>query len=400
MAWRPGLGHPYASELMLVANDPRVVAATEAAALHLGKAPPHRVASGAEAMARLVGPGIAPAYLVCEPAAVGQVWPRLLAAAMDPFSATDLIVVGDVPGPLPRGFEALPPEPARLAAALAVQRQAGNIRGMSDPTALADGLSRDEILVRFQPVVRVRDRQPVMVEALARWQRPDAAILGASRFVPLAERSGLAAALTASVARRALTELASVRRAMPPLRLSINVPLTELLRPQFGGWLRRLAVGSGLCPSNLLLELTESTAVRDRAALARALGQLGNAGFGVLMDDLALDDRRAALLDLPFAGVKLDRSFVAALATHRRARGQAMRLVAQAHARGMRVVAEGITGRDTWHVVAGLGIDEAQGFGIGRPMPADALPGWRLGWAAAAAGRYPLNRRGRGPTLR
>lgn len=375
-----------AGTLLLVARDPQVIAMTREAALRMAVRPLVQVASSAEALSQLVGPGPAPRHLVLEGGGPGSIAPALLKAALDPFSGTAVVVVGRPGASLPRGLPVVPSEPKRLAEALVAQQDRTGLNGGdTTPAALAAGLERGEITVRFQPIVRMRDRQPVLLEALARWERPGAA-LGAAGFVPMAERSGLAARLTTAVASRALADLATIPSARN-LRVSFNVPLPVLLAPGLPSWLAASVAASGLRPTNLLLELTESTAVRDIDALRRALRRLARAGFGVLLDDLALDDGRRHLLALPFAGVKLDRGLVIGMPKDFRARADVRRIVQKAHAKGMVVIAEGVTDPHVWRAASTAGCDLAQGFGVGRPLQISALSTWMAAWRAAALDR-------------
>jgi EAL domain-containing protein (putative c-di-GMP-specific phosphodiesterase class I) len=367
--------------VLLVATDPLVIAAARDAAQRMAGPPPVLLATDREALGHLVGPGLAPRHLVLE-GGRGLSSPALLSALRDPFSGTGVVVVRR-PGtrhPSPAGLRHVDAEGSKLADALIAGGTPGEMPP-GDVAALAAGLDRGEITVRFQPMVRMADRRPVLVEALARWERP-AAPLGADRFIPMAEREGLATRLTRAVARRALRELAALPGASG-LRMSFNVPLAVLVEGGMAAWLAREVATAGLQPERLLLELTESTEVRDTALLRRALVRLGRQGFGVLLDDLGLDDKRRRLLDLPFAGVKLDRKLVLAMPHDRRARATVEGLVAQARRRGMVVVAEGVTDTLTWRAAASAGCDVAQGFGVGRPVPPPALPAWISAWRAS-----------------
>lgn len=366
--------------VLLLASDPLVIAATRDAAQRLAGPPPVLVTTGAEALGHLVGPGLAPRHLVLEGGHGGSHSDALLSALRDPFSGTGVVVVHRPGQPVTPGLRSVDAEGAALAAALIAGGTPGEMPA-SDVAALAAGLDRGEITVRFQPMVRMADRRPVLVEALARWERP-AAALGADRFIPMAEREGLATRLTRAVARRALRELAALPKA-PPLRMSFNVPLAVLLEGDMAHWLDAEVAAAGLSPASLLLELTESTEVRDTALLRRALARLARRGYGVLLDDLGLDDHRRSLLTLPFAGVKLDRKLVLAMPDNRRARATVESLVRQARRRGMLVVAEGVADGLTWRAAAAAGCDVAQGFGVGRPLPPPALPAWHGAWRAS-----------------
>lgn len=364
--------------VLLLASDPLVIAATREALCRMAGPPPVLVVTSAEALSHMVGPGNAPRYLVVESGAGSS---ALLSAARDPFTGTEVIIVTRPGQEAPAGLQQVPAEAARLAAALA-STPPGVELPASDAAALAAGLGRGEITVRFQPMVRLADRRPVMVEALARWERPGVA-LGANAFIPLAERAGLAAQLTAVVAQRAMADLAA-QRGGQRIRMSFNVPLSEIIKPDLPRWLGLMAARAGLAADDILLELTESSEVRDRALLRRALHRLRLAGFGVLLDDLALHDGRRNLLELPFAGVKLDRKLVIAMPEDRRARAEVEQIVRLARRNKMLVIAEGVADTRIWRAVAAAGCDMAQGFGVGRPLPPAALPAWFAAWSAAA----------------
>ena len=248
---------------------------------------------------------------------------------------------------------------------------------------LAAGLTRGEIVMCYQPVVRLRDRRPVMVEALARWHRRSVHI-APDAFVPLAERSGLARRLSIVVASRAGVELGRLHSRLG-IGVSLNLPLLVLQQADLVSWLHRALRHTGLKPANILLELTETTQVRDVSALRRALLRLRAAGYRVLLDDLVLSDERERFFHLAFAGFKLDRSLVMSLPRDARARREVRRLVRAAHARGQLVIAEGISDMRLWAVCRGLGIDQAQGFIVSRPLPAEELTPWWSSWR----GRQP-----------
>jgi EAL domain-containing protein (putative c-di-GMP-specific phosphodiesterase class I) len=373
-----------ADAFLLVAWDPAVIAVTREAARILAGSPDIRLVSPDEALHRLVGPGPAPAHVVLEDRAGHPLGQALLQAAADPFSGVGVVVVAPRGGPssdVPavRGLRTVMPDADSLAAALGAPRTIR--RPLDGPEALATGLLRGEITVRFQPIVSLADRRLLLLEALARWERPDAA-LGAAAFVGMAERAGLAAQLAAAVASRALSEWATLpsRR---HVRLTFNMPLAVLLQPDLPRWLAEAVRAAGLGPRDLLVELTESMAVTDTSQLGRALQRLRTAGFGVLLDDLALDDRRAHLLQLPFAGVKLDRGLVNSLPASFRARAEVRQIVRRAHAAGMFVVAEGVADPRLWRAALAAGCDMAQGFGVGRPLSVAALPAWETAWRAA-----------------
>ncbi len=253
-----------------------------------------------------------------------------------------------------------------------------------DAAALAAGLRNGEISVHYQPVVRLADRRPVMVEALARWHRLPTPV-PPDRFVPLAESSGLVRALSMLVATRAAAELAPLWQRLR-LTVSVNLPLGQLLLPDLPAWLHLALRASGLHPRQVALELTETTEVRDRSDLRRALLRLRRAGHRVLLDDIILHDDRSWLFGLPFGAFKLDRSLVERLPADAHARREVRRMVRLAEASGKQVVAEGVSDQRLWQMVRSLGVHHAQGYMVGRPLPAAALARWHGRWCGGACG--------------
>lgn len=368
--------------LLVVASDPAVIAATNEAARRINLASPIQIVSGAEALARLIGPGDPPRHMVLED---GEATEALLSAARDRFSSTEVVIVARSARYWHQGIRTVPAEGGRLAEALA--RAGAPLQTPPlDPAELAAGLARGEITVRFQPVVRLTDHRPVLVEALARWERPQSAHPPAD-FIGVAEEGGLAMSLTLSVAARALIGLRTALGPRQTLRLSFNVPLAALLHPDLPTRLGPILAATGFQPEELLLELTETAVVRDTALLHRALRRLQRQGFHVVLDDLGMDDRRIGLLSLPFAGVKLDRGLVAAMPHTRRARMQVERIAHAAREQGRAVIAEGISDARLWRCAAAAGCDLAQGFGVGRPILPAALPAWMSAWAEAGLQR-------------
>ncbi|WP_158600802.1 EAL domain-containing protein [Teichococcus wenyumeiae] len=378
---------PDEAQMLLLARDPHVISATQKAAKGLKRRPPLLVQEGRDVLAHLFSSGEPPSQIVCQASAAGPSWPALVATASDPFGQTKMVVIGDpsqsggADSQIPPGLTWSTAEPVSLARAL---QQAALIRAQvptDNPQDLAVGLHRGEITVRYQPVVRIADRRLVLLEGLARWQRPDDTPLSPDAFVPLAERNGLGRALSIAVARRAFTELAGTPGRIGA-SLALNLPLAVLVERDVLVWLRELLEATRFPPSALVLELTETSPVLDRPALRRALERLRGAGFPVLVDDMEINDNRGWLLSLPFSGIKLDRMLVSALPTRRRARAEVQRLVKLAHASRMTVTAEGVSNARLWQAVAAAGVDHAQGYAIARPLPALALPAWHSAWQA------------------
>ncbi|HEY8613306.1 MAG TPA: EAL domain-containing protein [Roseomonas sp.] len=355
-------------------RSPRLLSLVQDGLRRIGAAPARPVALS-EAVALLVGPGRPPSGLLCEPQPEVAGWSVLQEAAHDPFNPTQTLVLG--------AADCVSGDPAKLLAALRILTGRSDPSEAEDVAALRRGLAEGEMAMRYQPIVRIADRTPVGVEGLVRWLRSDgnqgATALSPDSFIPMAERGGLSLALSNAVGRIAAEEMRALRPGFA-LPVSINLPLEVVLRRDTAPWLARLCRQGRLRPEDLGIELTETSPVRDPLALRRAVIRLRQAGHPVWIDDMSLAENRDFLLDLPFSGIKLDRFLVGATPHSRRARAETERLVAMAHARGMLVTAEGVASAALWRGMAMAGVDRAQGYAIGRPLPAAALPAWSVAW--------------------
>ncbi|QXM24599.1 EAL domain-containing protein [Elioraea tepida] len=276
---------------------------------------------------------------------------------------------------------------AELAASLAGLREAA-------PSVPADALTAEaltsaivarNIVTRYQPQVRLADAEPLALEALARWEHPVRGLLGAAEFVPLAEGAGLGATLADRVMRSAVEDLAALHRRGVRLRMAFNLPLDVLLHPATADRLAEAVASAGLPAEALTIELTESQIAHDLGAVRAAALRLRDQRFGVSIDDFSLNAAQAGLVSLPFSEMKLDRSLVLAARDDRAARGALGAVVRMAHRLGLLIVAEGIETPATWQMARDLGADLAQGWMVGRPMPAVAVPAWLAAWQRAIA---------------
>jgi EAL domain-containing protein (putative c-di-GMP-specific phosphodiesterase class I) len=243
--------------------------------------------------------------------------------------------------------------------------------------ALADG----QLEMRYQPIVRLDTGAPVGLEALARLNHPSLGILLPAVFVPQIEDAGLAAELTDRVGSTAFAEMAGAAIAPLGLSVGVNLPLEVLLVPAALDRLDAQRRTAGLDPGQIVIELTESQPVTDLAGLRRATQRVRAAGYRAMIDDIAPSvPLIAELMDLPFTGLKLDKALVQALADSEAARGFVTGTIAAAAARGLTVIAEGVEDRTTWRRMRAMGVHQAQGFLVARPLTAAEVPGWMAGW--------------------
>jgi EAL domain-containing protein (putative c-di-GMP-specific phosphodiesterase class I) len=234
---------------------------------------------------------------------------------------------------------------------------------------------------RYQPIVRIADRHPIGLEALARLNHPKLGTLLPDRFVPQIEDAGLAAELTDLVSARAFADMAEPWLAGRGVRVSVNFPLDVLLHEAALDRLEQQRAACGIDVGRVIVELTESRPVEDFPLLRRSLDRLRNLGYGVAIDDAGpAVPWLTELLDLPFTSLKLDKDLVTRMTESETVHRFVATTVTQAKNRGMTVVAEGVETIAIWERMHAFGIDEAQGFWVGRPLPLAAVPIWTDAW--------------------
>jgi EAL domain-containing protein (putative c-di-GMP-specific phosphodiesterase class I) len=231
---------------------------------------------------------------------------------------------------------------------------------------LRAALSGRALLLRYQPIIRLRNGHIAALEVLVRWPSPEG-LMQAGAFVPLAEKLGLALDLTHAVLERVAHDWRQTPS--PKGGLAVNMPLSVLLLPEMPARLAATVRQHGKRRGPLLLELTETEAISDPARLRRVMLRLKRLGIPVLLDDVTLGDHRWRLAGLPFAGVKLDRSLVEALPGQMRARHFLRRIMTDSRAKGRYVIAEGVSNPLLRRTTRGLGLDFAQGYLLGQPEP-------------------------------
>jgi len=232
---------------------------------------------------------------------------------------------------------------------------------------LARAISGEELVLHYQPLVRLSDGTTAKVEALVRWQHPVRGLLAPGEFIPVAQENGLIDALTTWVVRRALADLASMPAGLP---VAVNVSPSTLRDPAFVEHVESLLAAAGVPPERLVLEMTETALVENVVGVRASLERLRAIGIGLSLDDFGQGSTSLSLLrSMPFTEVKVDRAFVASLQDDSLDSTIVKAVVSIAHHAGMAVVVEGIEDAEVLERVRRLEADLAQGYHLGRPLP-------------------------------
>jgi diguanylate cyclase (GGDEF)-like protein len=224
--------------------------------------------------------------------------------------------------------------------------------------------------VHYQPVVAAAGAGMIGVEALCRWHHPVRGAIAPSVFIPLAEQSGLMPALGEFVLRRALTDGAR----WPNLTVAVNLSPLQIRDPKLLDLIAGIAHESGIAPSRVILEITESVLIEDPQATQQRLEALRALGVGLALDDFGTGYSSLSYLQkFPFSQIKIDRAFVASLGSTATAGAVIQSIVTLGHALGMKVLAEGIETDEQRVLLRLAGCDEMQGYLFGKPRAAEVV---------------------------
>lgn len=237
--------------------------------------------------------------------------------------------------------------------------------------AIADG----EIAMYYQPQVLLGTGGVTGVEALVRWQHPEHGLLPPSAFIPAAERTGLIRQLTAHVLDRAVAQLARWRTDGLDLQVAVNLSARNLLDRDFVDMVTATLARHDVPARALELEITETMAMVDPNRSIEVLGALDRLGVRLAVDDYGTGYSSLAYLQrLPVQRLKIDRSFVLRLTSDDASAAIVRSTIDLARNLGLSVVAEGVEDDATLITLRDMRCKSAQGFGLGRPVPADQVP--------------------------
>jgi diguanylate cyclase (GGDEF)-like protein len=275
-------------------------------------------------------------------------------------------------------------------------------RRMQMESDLRNALRDGQLYVHYQPQVSLTDGHVVGVEALARWHHPEFGQVSPAEFIPVAEESRLIDALGRQVLRAACRQLVAWSGSHgSSLSMTVNVSPRQLGTPGFVADLRQILGETGIRPSSLCLELTESSLMNPETNIVDVLEQIHGMGIYVAIDDFGTEHSSLARLrDLPVEVLKIDRSFIDGLPKEAGDTAIVSSVLSLAFAMGKHVIAEGIERMDQALALRSMGCTVAQGYLFSPPMDAASIesmlnrplwqpPGW---WKARGAAASPEGR--------
>jgi len=255
---------------------------------------------------------------------------------------------------------------------------------------LRTAIENDQLVLHYQPKVRINDGRVDAVEALVRWQHPTRGLLQPDSFIPIAEQTDLIDRLTDWVVGRALFDMQHLGPVVQGLTVSVNVSARNLSSAGFASNVVGALHHAGVAPHRLFIEVTETALMSDPVRAAAVLGELDRAGVRLSIDDFGSGQTSLGYLStLPIHELKIDRSFITDMLDHHGHAAIVHSIVDLGHNLGFSVVGEGVETRNVLDELAATGCDVAQGYLFTRPMASELLVAWLNDYAMVGASSRP-----------
>jgi EAL domain-containing protein (putative c-di-GMP-specific phosphodiesterase class I) len=230
---------------------------------------------------------------------------------------------------------------------------------------LHQAIEAGEFEVHYQPIVSIKTRRPVAMEALVRWRDPVDGLIPPDRFIPLAETTKLINPLGEFVLHQACTDAMNWR---VPVKVAVNLSPVQFEHPDLGRQVARILAGSGLPPQRLELEITESVLLHDTVHNVRVLHQLRDLGLSIALDDFGTGYSSLSYLrTFPFDKIKIDRSFVGEMADVDTSAAIVCAVANLGRSLDIVTTAEGVETERQFALLRAAGCTQAQGYLFGRP---------------------------------
>ena len=233
---------------------------------------------------------------------------------------------------------------------------------------LREAIAESELELHYQPVINARSRAVCGAEAFVRWHHPSRGLLAADQFLPLAESTGLMLPFGEWILQQACADAA----AWPPhIRVAINISAAQFNKGNLFDVVLCALVESGLAPERLELEIAEASLLdKNHAAHLQTMRQLKSLGVSMVLDNCGTGYSSASYLTgFPFDKIKIDRSVAQGFASRRDCAAVVASVLALAHGLDIATAAKGVESREQFEALQAAGVDFAQGYLFGHPVP-------------------------------
>lgn len=242
---------------------------------------------------------------------------------------------------------------------------------------LRQAISGEQLILHYQPKIDFATHQVSGVEALVRWQHPRLGLIFPDNFLPIAEKNGFMRPLTIAIMHLALKQAVIWVEAGRDLTIAINISATNLQDTQFPNDVALILKQYKVPPATIELEITETAIMSDPLRAIENIRKLNGMGLQIAIDDFGTGySSMAYLRKLLVARIKIDKSFVMDMHQNENDEIIVKSTVDLGHNLGLTVVAEGVETQAAWDKLKALGCDSAQGYLMGRPIPAAEFDQW------------------------
>ncbi len=226
---------------------------------------------------------------------------------------------------------------------------------------------RGDFSLHYQPQFDLSTGRTVGYEALIRWKHPERGMIAPTEFIPIAEETGMILPVGEWVLRQACTD---ARQLPDDCFVAVNISPVQFMARDFIGIVRDIMASTGIKPSRLELEVTETAMMQDRNRASVILKELSEMGISVAVDDFGTGySNLSYLIDFSFGKLKIDRSFVSRMDTDAGTGAVVSTIVGLSRALGVSIIAEGVETENQATLLKAAGCEVVQGFLYGRPAP-------------------------------
>ena len=250
---------------------------------------------------------------------------------------------------------------------------AASVERLTLETGLRRALEDGSLELQYQPQVEMKSGRIIGAEALLRWRHPERGYISPSSFIPIAEDSGLILPIGEWVLERACAQAVAWQRAgLPQIPVAVNVSGVQFQRQDLTAIVRRKLDATGLAPSLLHIEITETVIVSAHERAVAVLAQLRELGVRLALDDFGTGYSSLSYLkNFPIDTLKIDRSFVSEMLTDSTTASIIEAIISMTRVLGLSVIAEGVEDQAQYKFLQEIGCDAIQGFYISKAVPAD-----------------------------
>jgi diguanylate cyclase (GGDEF)-like protein len=242
---------------------------------------------------------------------------------------------------------------------------------------LRQAVEANELRLYYQPKVSLHSANVNSVEALLRWHHPKRGIVSPALFIPFAEHTGYIKVLTQWVLAEAIRQCGAWCHAGLRLQISVNISARDLMNRELPDLIAAMLQQHGVPAVLLCLEITESGFMEDPAHAQKVLDRLAALGLRLAIDDYGTGySSLSYIMKLPVQELKIDRSFISRMIGNADSSTIVRSTIELGHSLGMKVVAEGVEDLEGWNLLRHLGCDDAQGYYMSPPLPAEDLVAW------------------------